>query len=252
MLKFFRNIRRRLLDSGSLQKYLVYATGEIILVVIGILIALQINNWNVNRVNNRESNQFNNRLLTEINQNIDLSNGRIQRIDTMINSTREILRLFNEKSPNTPISEMLDSLIYLSIQGVSSGFSTGTLSEGLNTGKVALINSDELKSKLYGLDAAIGNVSNVDDIYRKYLNEIVQPFLYDHYNYRKMDSKYAGYTLDTSKFNYNHHKILLENEKFENIMDNHFYQLNSQLKFHEILRNEFEEIEKLIKMELHQ
>ncbi|MBK7873993.1 MAG: hypothetical protein IPJ74_26755 [Saprospiraceae bacterium] len=49
MLRFFRNIRRRLLDSGSLRKYLVYAVGEIILVVIGILIALQINNWNEGR-----------------------------------------------------------------------------------------------------------------------------------------------------------------------------------------------------------
>lgn len=49
MLKFFRTIRRRLLESGSLKKYLVYAIGEILLVVIGILIALQINNWNEDR-----------------------------------------------------------------------------------------------------------------------------------------------------------------------------------------------------------
>lgn len=46
MIKFFRTIRRRLLDSGSLRKYLIYALGEILLVVMGILIALQINNWN--------------------------------------------------------------------------------------------------------------------------------------------------------------------------------------------------------------
>ncbi len=49
MLKFFRAIRRRLLNSGSLRKYLVYAIGEIALVVIGILIALQVNNWNEKR-----------------------------------------------------------------------------------------------------------------------------------------------------------------------------------------------------------
>ena len=49
MLKFFRRIRKRLLDKGNLRKYLAYATGEVLLVVIGILIALQINNWNENR-----------------------------------------------------------------------------------------------------------------------------------------------------------------------------------------------------------
>ncbi|MFZ1791355.1 MAG: DUF6090 family protein [Saprospiraceae bacterium] len=46
MIKLFRNIRQSLLAEGKTTKYLKYATGEIILVVIGILIALQINNWN--------------------------------------------------------------------------------------------------------------------------------------------------------------------------------------------------------------
>ncbi len=46
MIKFFRKIRQRLLSENKFSKYLLYAIGEIILVVIGILIALQINNWN--------------------------------------------------------------------------------------------------------------------------------------------------------------------------------------------------------------
>ena len=46
MLTFFRRIRKALLGSGQVRKYLIYAIGEIALVVIGILIALQINNWN--------------------------------------------------------------------------------------------------------------------------------------------------------------------------------------------------------------
>ena len=46
MLTFFRRIRKGLLSQGYIQKYVLYAIGEIALVVIGILIALQINNWN--------------------------------------------------------------------------------------------------------------------------------------------------------------------------------------------------------------
>ena len=46
MIKFFRRIRQRLLTENKFSKYLIYAIGEIVLVVIGILIALQINNWN--------------------------------------------------------------------------------------------------------------------------------------------------------------------------------------------------------------
>jgi len=46
MLKFFRKIRKKLIEQENVRKYLLYAIGEIMLVVIGILIALQINNWN--------------------------------------------------------------------------------------------------------------------------------------------------------------------------------------------------------------
>ncbi len=48
MLKFFRQIRKKLLTENRFSQYLVYAIGEIFLVVIGILIALQVNNWNEN------------------------------------------------------------------------------------------------------------------------------------------------------------------------------------------------------------
>jgi hypothetical protein len=46
MLKFFRRIRRQLLSENQFTKYSLYAAGEIFLVVVGILIALQVNNWN--------------------------------------------------------------------------------------------------------------------------------------------------------------------------------------------------------------
>lgn len=55
MIKFFRKIRQHLLAEGKTGKYLKYAIGEIVLVVIGILIALQINNWNEDRKEFRKS-----------------------------------------------------------------------------------------------------------------------------------------------------------------------------------------------------
>jgi hypothetical protein len=52
MIKFFRHIRKELMEQNKKSKYFKYAIGEIIRVVIGILIALQINNWNENRLKN--------------------------------------------------------------------------------------------------------------------------------------------------------------------------------------------------------
>ena len=54
MIKFFRQIRQKLLSENKFRKYLLYAMGEIVLVVIGILIALSINNWNENRKTQNE------------------------------------------------------------------------------------------------------------------------------------------------------------------------------------------------------
>ena len=54
MIKFFRKIRQDMINENRASKYLLYAIGEIVLVVIGILIALQINNWNESRKENEE------------------------------------------------------------------------------------------------------------------------------------------------------------------------------------------------------
>ena len=69
MIKFFRKIRQNLLSEGKTGKYFKYAIGEIILVVIGILIALQINNWNQQRILEKQSQQVLLNLREEINEN---------------------------------------------------------------------------------------------------------------------------------------------------------------------------------------
>jgi len=58
MIKFFRHIRRNLLSESKFGKYLVYALGEIVLVVLGILIALAINNMNQQRTNNKNEQTY--------------------------------------------------------------------------------------------------------------------------------------------------------------------------------------------------
>ena len=88
MLKFFRRIQRKLLNEENLKKYLIYVFGEIFLVVIGILIALQVNNWNEKRKNKQEVEILINLLEKELVENIRIDSRNIDfgyRKDSLIN-----------------------------------------------------------------------------------------------------------------------------------------------------------------------
>ncbi len=69
MIKFFRKIRQSLLVEGKTGKYFKYAIGEIVLVVIGILLALQINNWNEARKTRNKEMSY----LTNIKNDLELT-----------------------------------------------------------------------------------------------------------------------------------------------------------------------------------
>ena len=70
MIRFFRKIRQRLLTENRFSKYFIYAIGEIILVVIGILIALQINTWNDRRIQNDRVKAYAKKLCKDLTQDI--------------------------------------------------------------------------------------------------------------------------------------------------------------------------------------
>ena len=74
MIKFFRRIREQLLTENKFNKYLIYAIGEIVLVVIGILIALSINNWNEERKDRVKSHD----VLSEIRENVQFNTSQFK------------------------------------------------------------------------------------------------------------------------------------------------------------------------------
>ena len=90
MLTFFRRIRKGLLGEGAIPKYLLYAIGEILLVMIGILLALQINNWNESN-KDRDTEQ---KVLIGLYKNLELNsnqfNGRLRAIEDR-NRSSEII-----------------------------------------------------------------------------------------------------------------------------------------------------------------
>jgi hypothetical protein len=89
MIALFRRMREKLIDSGSITKYLLYAVGEILLVVIGILIALQVNNWNEERKQLSAEQTFIAGIINDLSQDQ-------QYIKLIIESAEKKLALFND------------------------------------------------------------------------------------------------------------------------------------------------------------
>tara|TARA_R110002073_G_scaffold57778_4_gene146790 strand:+ start:223193 stop:223948 length:756 start_codon:yes stop_codon:yes gene_type:complete len=247
MIKFFRKIRQKTLTENKFSKYLIYAIGEIVLVIIGILIALQINNWNINQNNLKESSDFVNRLKTEIKSNIGFTNQEIKQKQNQRRSSLAILKMFNEDISQLS-SRTFDSLVNICMVNVNMDFKNGTLNEGLNTGKVALIKSDSLKSILYGLPSLVEEVRTGEKYLNNDLNEYFYPFIYEHISFRQIDSEHSKYAeqIGPSKFSSHNNLDVLNILKFESLIDNIFYNSNFQIGNYLKLKNELEKLYQLM------
>lgn len=98
MIKFFRRIREQLISENKFSKYFIYAIGEIVLVVIGILIALQINNWN----EEKKDHTFEMRMLSEVKNALDNDivyfKRMVRRYEKLDSSATRFIRLVHQKA----------------------------------------------------------------------------------------------------------------------------------------------------------
>ena len=148
MIKFFRNLRRITITESKFGKYLVYAIGEIVLVVIGILIALQINNWNDKKKSAEAEQLLLSALLQEFQDNLHI-------LDSTILINEQIYTISNKigdyTGPDlTNASEKELSLMMVGAFKYEARFvpNLGTMNELTNSGKLSLIADPELRKAL--------------------------------------------------------------------------------------------------------
>ncbi len=107
MINFFRKIRKKMADDNKPMKYMRYAIGEIVLVVIGILIALSINNWNENRKTKLKSQVYINEIVNNLRIDTLNINTLIKRGNTYKVGLMNYFSYFNKG--NMPIEKLIDS-----------------------------------------------------------------------------------------------------------------------------------------------
>lgn len=139
MIKLFRNIRQKLINEGKTTNYLKYAIGEIILVVIGILIALQVNNWNENRKQNIQKNLLIQSLIADLKMDTTMLNKTLK---ILAEDTTRVLGYTKRMSGN---HLTIDTLIHIARYEFNpelhfnTSFNNNTLQSLMSTGNLNIL-----------------------------------------------------------------------------------------------------------------
>jgi hypothetical protein len=161
MIKIFRNIRKNLLNEGKTTKYFKYAVGEIILVVIGILIALSINNWNESRKEKNNEIGILSTLLKDLQSAEKFSN-------TYITSEQQYLDIIETVLQNDSLAVLLEDK-EITAEYFNKAFwdfaiqlpVINTYSDLKNAGKIALIKNSNIRDRLSLLEANTTNLERL-------------------------------------------------------------------------------------------
>jgi hypothetical protein len=184
-MKIFRILRKQLVFSSNGAKYFKYAIGEIILIVIGILVALQINNWNTNRIEKQEEKQ----IYLQIKNKIEDDKNELEKIKNLNNY---LAQQSNKASTiiATKNYAAIDTLAFLAIQlsQYSDFHRNGKLHENLNnSGDIKLLHNQAIVSQLQNLELTYNAMNKIEDIHWEVIIKELSPELKGVINYSNLE-----------------------------------------------------------------
>ena len=215
MLTFFRRIRRRLLGEGKFANYIAYALGEIVLVVIGILIALQVNNWNESRKEYKSELKLVKAFYNELEQNLSYSDsiGDINR--HRVSATMTLLSLTRERDTSLS-THAFDSILLRAFLFPSYSAPRSHLDRILKSNRIENLRSTSLQEELLVYNSSLEE----SDIAYNYAQDdfklMILPYFQKHYPLRDLVHSY-GLNVDASIHEADPN-TLIEQVEFENIL----------------------------------
>jgi hypothetical protein len=185
MIKFFRHIRKNLLSEGKNTKYFKYAIGEIVLVVIGILIALSINNWNENRKNRIEETALLTQLKSEFESNLDQLDEKIAIRNDMINASLTLLDYVDDPSKRNN-----DTIIkHITFTTLAPTFDP--IVNDLNgSGNIQLLSNKKLKQLLSIWTSELVQITEEEVAWITFRDNLYYPFLIEQNSIRNLLNGY--------------------------------------------------------------
>jgi len=155
-------------------KYIKYAIGEIVLVVIGILIALQINNWNTNRLNRETEKNYLLGIIANLDKDIEELRGHIGWDTLQLQAQTTILRSFRKEKIKSNSSELVTAIIRF--QGLRSFKGNNIVFEDMkSSGKINLIASDTLRFKILDYYKAFESLKKLESSNNNTTSQLKEP-----------------------------------------------------------------------------
>ena len=207
MIKFFRHIRQNLILKNQTGKYFKYAIGEILLVVIGILIALWINNLNQEHQQSKERSILIDNIKQELNENLNLFTERTERLNEMNKNIIEVMN-FSATSKTNKSTDSLRQYISEILTVEVAVLNNSILSSAKSSGKFSLL-SQEITTALADYETTTTN-------YLKFLDKTTLEFKEDWTNsiikFNSLTDFHNRFYADTPLIN--HPELALDEETF--------------------------------------
>ena len=205
MIKFFRKIRYDLMEKNKTGKYLKYAIGEIVLVVIGILIALSINNWNDYRKDRIEEKNLYKTLIRSLNNDLIDVRDKSVILDSAISAQRIFItnNSFESISSKYPFSEIRDLINRVGQTSKSFVPNISIYNKIMQNNQIDLIQSDVLQMQIMALyDRAYWEYKDLDaSLENQYLAGINRNF-FGNISHRVIMNNFTALREDESRENY--------------------------------------------------
>jgi len=184
MLHFFRRIRQALLKDNKYRKYAIYALGEIALVMIGILLALQVNNWNEERKRKAEEMIILNDLYKEVKTNHE----RFREFHSLKKQVKDEWEKYLNIVSNLTIPEAQRAIKRPNNGAFDFNPSESVMNSILSSGKLDIITNDSLKYELSNWDNVIGEFNHIQS---RHVNH-VEGALRDYESKNRLIKDYNG------------------------------------------------------------
>ncbi|MEL4456552.1 hypothetical protein [Lutimonas vermicola] len=168
-------------DDNKPLKYMRYAIGEIVLVVIGILIALQINSWNNNRIEKNSITNYYERIISELDKEIRRVEIQKVKIDSLIIKNRRALKIIDSK--NTDSIHVLNNLMGATATTWEVNYDFPITKEFLNHGYLSKIKNDSLKMMFVDLAGFFDRVKGTAEYNSAQYVNTIEPFFIKNINY---------------------------------------------------------------------